>query len=59
MSAHPGHCPACRGSGYTDGPPITETVNGQPHEYTTVTPCTHDWWHDDPGPYYDDRTPRE
>lgn len=40
-------CPHCRGSGWTDGPPITHRddgrpiiVNGQPHSYPTVQPCT-------------------
>jgi hypothetical protein len=42
------NCQKCRGSGYVDGPPIHETVNGLPHPYTTVTVCGHDWWHDDP-----------
>jgi len=44
-----------------DGPPIVETVNGRPHRYGTVTPCTHEWRDDDLGwdPYYDDRSPHQ
>jgi hypothetical protein len=45
-----------------DGPPIVEIVNGHPHRYTTVTPCTHDWWHQpDLGydPHYDEPIPLE
>lgn len=57
MSAHPERCAGCRGSGYTDGPPIIETVSGEPHEYMTVKPCTHRFWDDDPGPYYEPRNP--
>jgi hypothetical protein len=33
------HCPHCRGCGYEDGPPEYETVNGEPHAYTTLVPC--------------------
>jgi hypothetical protein len=56
MSAHPLRCAGCRGCGYTDGPPIIETIGGRPHVHTTVRPCTHEWWHDDTGydPHYDD-----
>lgn len=56
MSGHPDKCRACRGSGYRAGSPITETVQGRPHVYTTVKPCDHDWYHDDHGydPHLDD-----
>jgi hypothetical protein len=36
-----------------DGPPIPYTADGQPHEYTTVTPCTAHWTdHDDTSTRY-------
>lgn len=36
------NCTSCRGTGYTDGPPITHDNNGRAHAhpYTTVQPCT-------------------
>jgi hypothetical protein len=60
MTAHPRHCDACRGSGWADGTAIIETVDGRPHRYDTVTPCSRDWWHQaDLGwdPYYDEPIP--
>lgn len=48
MPDHPQSCAGCHGCGYTDGPDEWEQVNGQPHRYTTVTPCRRDWWNDDP-----------
>jgi hypothetical protein len=61
MSGHPGRCARCRGSGWMDAPPITETVDGRTHAYTTVLACNHEWWHDDTGwdPYYDEPIERE
>jgi len=47
-ATHPKTCQACRGTGWQDAPPIYEIVNGQPHAYTQVAPCTHVWWDDDP-----------
>jgi hypothetical protein len=41
---HPWHCRMCRGTGWIDGPPI----HAIPYAYSTVTPCTHPWWNDDP-----------
>lgn len=57
---HPSRC-HCRGTGWTDGPPIPETINGRTHLYATVTLCQHDWWHDDTGydPYHDEPIPRQ
>lgn len=54
--SHPARCVGCRGSSWTDGPPIIETIDGRPHRYTTVTECTHPWWQDDTGwdPHYDE-----
>jgi hypothetical protein len=56
MTHHPTRCTACRGTGQMDGTPIIETVNGRPHRYDTVTPCTHEWRNDPTGwdPYYDE-----
>jgi hypothetical protein len=61
MSAHPSRCTGCRGSGWTDGPPIIRTVAGRPYRYTTVKRCTHDWWHDDTSydPYHDELLERD
>jgi hypothetical protein len=54
--SHPARCKGCRGSGWADGPPIVEVIDGQQHVYATVEPCEHDWWHDDTSwdPYYDE-----
>jgi hypothetical protein len=46
-SNHPTSCPVCHGDGWQPGPPIIDTVNGEPHTWTTVAPCTHIWWDDD------------
>jgi hypothetical protein len=54
MTAHPARCAGCDGSGYQPGPSIWETVNGEPHEYPTVQPCTHRWYDDDHGWQPDD-----
>ena len=48
MSPHPPSCIQCRGTGWTEGPPIYETVQGRPHPYTTVVRCQHRWWDDEP-----------
>lgn len=45
---HPEHCRGCRGSGYRPGPPIVSTMQGRRHVHTTVTPCEHHFWDDDP-----------
>ena len=45
---HPRRCPRCDGTGYQPGPPIHSHANGDPVTYTTVTPCTHPWWDDEP-----------
>ena len=45
---HPPSCRTCRGTGWQDGPISYETVNGQPHPYTSQIPCTHHWANDDP-----------
>jgi hypothetical protein len=41
---HPPHCRMCRGTGWIEGPPIHATR----HAYSTVAPCEHKWWNDDP-----------
>lgn len=46
---HPPSCRMCRGSGYADGPTIIENTQG--HTTTSVKPCTHPWWNDDPDLY--------
>lgn len=33
------NCANCDGTGWEPGPPIVETVLGEPHEYTTVQRC--------------------
>lgn len=33
------HCTRCSGDGWVDGEPIVETVDGEPHPYTTLAPC--------------------
>ncbi|MEJ7724317.1 MAG: hypothetical protein WKF64_08435 [Ilumatobacteraceae bacterium] len=35
----PADCHQCNGTGYVDGPPLTQIVVGQPHVYTTMKPC--------------------
>jgi hypothetical protein len=57
-SQHPASCTGCRGTGYTDGPDEWETVAGQPHRYTTVTPCRHEWHFDEPAYPDEPREPR-
>jgi hypothetical protein len=47
-ATHPRTCTACHGSGWQDAPPVIEIVNGEPHPYTTLAPCTHIWWDDEP-----------
>jgi hypothetical protein len=58
VSLHPQSCPACGGCGYVDGPPLYQTVNGQEHAYTTVKPCTREFWNDEPPIHLDERRNR-
>jgi hypothetical protein len=48
-SPHPRSCRACGGTGWMDGKPIVNTVDGRPHMMTTLTDCTHRWWLEDTG----------
>jgi hypothetical protein len=43
--AHPWHCRMCRGAGWIDGPALQQDRH---HQTTSVTPCPHRWWNDDP-----------
>jgi hypothetical protein len=45
---HGPSCRHCHGTGWTDAPPITETIEGRPHPYTALRPCSNDWWNDEP-----------
>ena len=45
---HPPSCPVCHGDGWQPGPPIHSHAGGDPVTYTTVEPCTHIWWDDEP-----------
>ena len=45
---HPKTCDVCAGTGWQPGPPIHSTANGDPVIYTTVEPCQHPFWLDDP-----------
>lgn len=49
MTGHPSRCAGCDGSGYQDGPPLWQTVEGKPHRYSTVKPCEYRWFDDDMG----------
>jgi hypothetical protein len=45
---HPSTCHGCEGTGWQPGPPIPTNANGTKFDYTTVTPCQHNHWEDDP-----------
>lgn len=49
-SEHPASCRVCRGCGWAAGPPFEVRQHGETFEQTSVQPCGHKWWWDDPSP---------
>jgi len=47
-SNHPPSCRTCQGTGWQPGPPIPTIADGVKFAYTTVEPCSNDWYTDDP-----------
>lgn len=47
-SQHPRQCLVCSGTGWEPGPPIPGHHQGKSFEYTTLRPCSHVWYDDDP-----------
>jgi hypothetical protein len=47
---HPSICRVCRGCGFEPGEPITVQLDGRLIDESTLRPCEHKWWWDDPTP---------
>jgi hypothetical protein len=44
---HDRRCRICRGTGWQPGPGIPGHSLGKAFEYTTIQPCTNEWWWQD------------